>query len=186
MSFVRCQFRSNTSANSGGAILDMADGLFMDDCVVVGNSAAAGGGIHGESSTIINCTIAENSATAFAAGLFVSGTLTLTNSILWGNAHNNSLTQADQIVSGPMNNVNHCDIQGLIASPFTGSLGGTGNIGNIVLFDGPLIGDFHLQPGLFCINAGDNSAVPAGLTTDLDGKPRIQGIAVDMGAYESQ
>ncbi|MCX5637717.1 MAG: hypothetical protein NTX52_08510, partial [Planctomycetota bacterium] len=33
-------------------------------------------------------------------------------------------------------------------------------------------------------NAGDNSAVPPSITTDLDGRPRIIGRIVDMGAYE--
>ncbi|MFC1739439.1 right-handed parallel beta-helix repeat-containing protein, partial [Planctomycetota bacterium] len=51
--------------------------------------------------------------------------------------------------------------------------------------------DYHLLPTSPCIDAGDNSAVPAGVTTDLDGNARIidfdfDGTAtVDMGAYEN-
>ncbi|MHC4588818.1 MAG: choice-of-anchor Q domain-containing protein, partial [Planctomycetota bacterium] len=58
----------------------------------------------------------------------------------------------------------------------------------------------HLQPGSPCIDAGDNTAVPEGITTDLDGNRRFHddpgtpdtgnpdGInpIVDMGAYEFQ
>jgi len=36
------------------------------------------------------------------------------------------------------------------------------------------------------VDAGDDSAVPTGVTTDLDGFERLVGWAVDMGAYESQ
>jgi len=51
--------------------------------------------------------------------------------------------------------------------------------------------DLHLQDTSPCIDKGNNSYVPAGVTTDLDGNPRIvdggSGTAtVDMGAYEYQ
>jgi len=50
--------------------------------------------------------------------------------------------------------------------------------------------DFHIQTTSPCKDAGDNSRVPAALTTDYEGNPRIidgnaDGTAVvDMGAYE--
>ena len=48
-------------------------------------------------------------------------------------------------------------------------------------------GNIRLQPCSPAINAGDNSAVPAGITTDLDGNPRFYNNGtVDMGAYEYQ
>ncbi|MGQ9809137.1 MAG: choice-of-anchor Q domain-containing protein [Armatimonadota bacterium] len=43
-----------------------------------------------------------------------------------------------------------------------------------------------MLPGSPCIDAGLDSAVPAWLLTDLDGKPRVSGTRVDIGAYESQ
>jgi hypothetical protein len=58
--------------------------------------------------------------------------------------------------------------------------------------------DYRLGGGSLCIDAGDNAAVPAGVTTDLDGNPRFVddpdttdtgigfGPIVDMGAYEFQ
>jgi hypothetical protein len=45
-------------------------------------------------------------------------------------------------------------------------------------------GDLHLQAASPCIDAGYDPAVTAG-ETDLDGKPRILGAHVDIGAYES-
>jgi hypothetical protein len=42
--------------------------------------------------------------------------------------------------------------------------------------------DYRLQPGSPAIDAGDSSAAFTAL--DLDGHPRVQGAAVDIGAYE--
>jgi hypothetical protein len=44
--------------------------------------------------------------------------------------------------------------------------------------------DGRLLDGSPCIDAGNDAAVPPGITTDLDGNPRIQGACVDMGAFE--
>ena len=58
--------------------------------------------------------------------------------------------------------------------------------------------DVRLRPGSPCIDAGDNTAVPGDITTDLDGNPRFvddpdtpdsgngDPPIVDMGAYEFQ
>jgi hypothetical protein len=48
-------------------------------------------------------------------------------------------------------------------------------------------GDYRLNNGGEnpCVNAGYNTYIPSGVTTDLDGNPRIVGDTVDLGAYES-
>jgi len=57
---------------------------------------------------------------------------------------------------------------------------------------GTMDDDLRLQTGSPAIDAGDNSLVPLGVTTDLDGNPRIVDgdgdttETVDMGAYEFQ
>jgi hypothetical protein len=51
------------------------------------------------------------------------------------------------------------------------------------LYAGP--GDFRLLAGSAAIDAGDPTGTPPELTTDLDGKPRLQGDGVDIGAYEA-
>jgi hypothetical protein len=45
-------------------------------------------------------------------------------------------------------------------------------------------GDYPLQLGSPCVNAGDPFYVVAPGETDADGKPRIAGGIIDMGAYE--
>ncbi len=60
-------------------------------------------------------------------------------------------------------------------------------IGPDPLFLDTLHGDFHLHPCSPAWNAGDNASTLAqGLTTDLDGRPRIVDGQVDIGAYEVQ
>ena len=46
-------------------------------------------------------------------------------------------------------------------------------------------GDLRLRPGSPAIDAGNNVAVPEGITTDLAGWARIINGTVDMGAYET-
>lgn len=45
--------------------------------------------------------------------------------------------------------------------------------------------DFHLRPSSPAINRGSNASLPADITTDLDGNPRIQLGVVDIGAFEA-
>ncbi len=73
---------------------------------------------------------------------------------------------------------------------------GEANIDADPMFVDPDNGDYRLLPGSPCIDAADNTAVPVGVITDLDGNPRFvddpyivdtgNGDApnVDMGAYE--
>lgn len=43
--------------------------------------------------------------------------------------------------------------------------------------------DFHLQSSSPAIDAGNTERAIIG-TLDIDGKPRVQGAAVNIGAYE--
>lgn len=84
--------------------------------------------------------------------------------------------------------VNYSDVQG-----WDGSFSGGNNNTNDPLFVDPNGADnipgteddnLRLSAGSSSIDTADNSAVPSGLTTDLDGNPRIENGTVDMGAYE--
>jgi hypothetical protein len=111
----------------------------------------------------------------------------VTNCILWGNkAPNGSQIKNDWTSSAT---VSYSDVKG--------GWPGTGNINADPLFVDADNDDLHLLPASPCIDAGDNTAVPAGVTTDLDGNPRFvdqpevpdtgNGAApiVDMGALEA-
>jgi predicted outer membrane repeat protein len=46
-------------------------------------------------------------------------------------------------------------------------------------------GDYHLLPGSPCIDSGDPNYTAEPNETDLDGRPRVIGGRIDMGAYEA-
>ena len=78
-------------------------------------------------------------------------------------------------------------------SDIQGGYPGTGNINADPKFVDAASGNLRLQPDSPAIDAGNNAAVPTGVTTDLDGSPRLVDIPgvpnsvagyVDMGAYE--
>jgi hypothetical protein len=83
-------------------------------------------------------------------------------------------------------------------SDIEGGWEGEGNIDADPLFVDPDTSDYHLSAGAPCIDAGDNTALPKGVVTDLDGNPRFindpctedtgngDPPVADMGAYEFQ
>jgi hypothetical protein len=179
--------------------------------LIVGNiSGGSGGGISCSSSsaTILDCTIVGNTAPTNGGGVYLggNGTSRVQNCIVWGNMRQ---SQPSQVYLQPFSpssiptlTVSYSDVQG-----GQGGVGGSGTLiwgaGNIdqdPLFldaDGAdgVVGNeddnLRVRQSSPCIDAGDNSAVPAFVTVDLDGRPRVidadnhGGAVVDMGAYEA-
>ncbi|NNM25061.1 MAG: hypothetical protein HKO59_03575 [Phycisphaerales bacterium] len=185
-----CSFFGNTATQIGGAVFNIASGPRFVNCVFSGNAAATAGAmanLDGSAPLLINCTIADNLATQ-GGGLHHAASFPLVvNSILWGNT-------PDQIneLSGAAA-VHFCDVEG----GWTGA--GSNNIDLDPAFtdasgpDGrPGTGDeeLHLQSISPCLDRGDSSAVPPGITTDRAGNPRFvdaTGLGraiVDLGAFE--
>jgi len=137
--------------------------------VVTGNTATWGGGIalHTVSCTLTNNTVSGNHYNEGGCGgvhVGYNGTPTLVNNIVYGN-------DGDQVFSSSGSiTVNYSDIQG----GWTGS--GDHNIDADPLFVDQANGDFQLQEGSPCIDAG--TEVPP-ITNGY------QGNAPDLGAFES-
>jgi hypothetical protein len=107
-----------------------------------------------------------NSATSYGGGGIIG---TLKNCILYSN----TAPSGSNFYSGALTNC--CTIP---LPP------GTGNFTNAPLFVSLPAGNLRLQTNSPCINAGNNSYAVG--STDLDGRPRIVGSTVDVGAYEFQ
>jgi hypothetical protein len=189
----------------GGLMLSHCFGqppvLEMINSRVTGNVAATnGGGLwnSGHSSfSITNSTFSDNSAGEEGGGIFVTsqnGRGAVRNSILFANTDVSGTGEPAQIrPNGGEISVDYSCVQGL-----TGGLGGVGNIDADPLFVDPVNGDYRLQAGSPCIDAGHNWAIAGLADTDLDGNPRFAAdeadfdpgcgipVVVDMGASEYQ
>jgi len=134
--------------------------------------------------SVVNCTFARNSSVN--PGGAVNNTeshLTVKNSVFFDNTE-------PQLRSAAITSVAY--------SLIPGGWPGTGNIDADPRFVDPNNGDFRLRGCSPAIDAGSNSAVPAGVVTDAAGQPRFvdqpdvpdtgEGAPpiVDMGAFEHQ
>ena len=190
---VNVTFSGNSASLDGGGMENWDNSSpTLVNVTFSGNSAECGGGMinYNSSPTLVNVTFSGNSADSGGGGMYNSDSSpALTNCILWGN----TAPAGPQIYnSSSTPTISYSDIQG--------GYSGTGNIDADPLFvrnpdpgDGDWTtpgdndyGDLRLQLTSPAIDVGDNTAVPVGITTDLDGNPRISNGVVDMGAYEAR
>ena len=199
LTIIDCIFIGNVSQTSGGG-WDAPSNSRLINCLFSGNrTGGAGGAIFCPCTSIemINCTVTGNVAEGegFYRGGGICGDddtdMFLTNCIFWGNRDFDGMIESSQIWQDYVSqtHVNHCCVQG-----WTGILGGSHNHGNYPRFVDPngaddiagtLDDNLRLQANSYCVNAGDNDAVPPSVLTDLDGNQRIFDGVVDQGAYEN-
>ncbi len=187
---INCVITANNATRGGGLYIWDDSAPTLINCTITNNVADIdGGGVYvtspGTNPRFINCTITDNLAKRSGGGFYVAnGDAVIVNSIVRRNT-------AEQITD----NLETLTVR---YSNVEGGWPGEGNIDADPLFVDPDNGDWHLSPGSPCIDAADNTAVPKGIDTDLDGfnrfvdtrctddtgkgKPPI----VDMGAHEFQ
>ncbi|MFN8471225.1 MAG: choice-of-anchor Q domain-containing protein [Anaerolineae bacterium] len=177
-------FSGNSAYYAGGGMSNNDSSPTLTNVTFSGNSASydnsTGGGIDNESGspTLTNVTFSGNSARTGGGMYNSSGSPTIHNSILWSDTGGEITGSATVTYS--------------IVQQATGVYPGTGNLNTDPLFVTPITvsaptttGNLRLQVNSPAINVGNNSDIPSGVTTDLDGNPRIIGASVDMGAYEA-
>jgi len=182
-------FQTEISGNSAG---NAGGGLFLGygstacspsigavNSLVTGNSAQYGGGVYLSGSgygRFSGSTITKNTATVAGGGFYSDSTANynLNSAILW----DNNLPP----VLGPQGQVTYSDIEGGVPFEFEGN----GNISTDPFFVDPQSGNFQLSQGSPAIDSAlmTETGFPTFLDTDMLGRPRVQGAAMDMGAYE--
>ena len=159
----RCAISGNSAGGSGGG----ARSSILYNCLLTGNGAyfSGGGVLYG---TLYNCTLTGNSLQSQQYGGGGAYLSTLYNCIVYYNTATNGANYYGSTL-------NYC-----CATPHSG---GTGNITNEPMFAYLAGGNLRLLSNSPCVNAGTNQdwMVDA---VDLDGRLRIIGGVVDMGAYE--
>jgi len=185
LSVRNCEITGNEVSDDGGGICSFNSSVSIINCILSANDTdEVGGGIcsYDSSVSIINCTIAGNQAGDAGGGIYAEGgDVTITNSILRDNFDDNMY---DPEPNEPI----------VTFSNLQPGWPGNGNIDTDPCFVSPgywdangvwIEGDYHLLADSPCINAGDPNYIAEPNETDLDGKPRVIGGRIDMGAYES-
>ena len=168
-----CSIISNRALASGGGIYGAS--ITIQDCLIAANIASRtnGGGVWLTNSTIENCTIVSNYAAVSGGGIYINGSGSGTNNIVYYNTAG----------VGANNFTNTAGNTGLHYSCVIPAVDGARNITNdpsLVNLDG---GDYRLKGNSPCVNAGFNQNWMTN-AVDLDGRSRIRYGTVDMGAYE--
>ncbi|MBM3881472.1 MAG: PKD domain-containing protein, partial [Verrucomicrobia bacterium] len=171
---LNCVIRRNQAASSGGGVA-MAWGGHLRNCLIVDNQSLgdSGGGVACEwDGAIWNCTITRNRAELTGGGLRFETDGWVVNSIVYGNEAGRSHSNVDgsEVLF-------ECCCS--VPKPE-----GENNLSADPAFLAPEEGDCRLAVSSPCVDAGRNEPRMQG-ETDLEGLPRIQNRAVDLGAYEA-
>jgi parallel beta-helix repeat protein len=190
-----CEFLRNEAGWDGGGMFNIVSSPMVTNCTFNDNTALKlGGGMYNgqnSSPTVTNCTFIGNSASDGGGVYNKDGSPTVTNCTLWNDTPEEIVDDATS-----SSTVTYSDVQG--------GWPGLGNIdANPCFVDAnnpdPNLWNLRLKPDSPCIDAGNTTAVPAGILADLDENPRglddpvkpdtgisFLGVTVDMGAYEFQ
>lgn len=197
------RFLTNVAGDNGGAArLDGSEIQFVNAAFVGNESGASGGAIEGAGGSleITNCTLAANRAEEVGGVSWDTGNVVIQNAILWRNQDATGVG-----VDAELGDISLAAIRRSCVSGW-GTRGGENVIDadpKFISLPGPdqepgsADDNLRLGPGSPCLNAGDNAWLPLDfldldqdgdvserLPFDADGRNRVLGSAVDLGAWE--
>lgn len=183
-------FSGNESVGNGGAILfsstqaDIFNNLFIDNASTSGNGGALHSSFNNGTNLYVNNTFYGNSAGTSGGAVYLDNRVDhFYNNIFWNNDENTSASASPSDITS-FNSASSTSFHNLFQ---LGSVSNGNLIGQNPLFTDPSSGDFSLQAGSPCINAGNNDYFLSTYgTTDIEGNARIYGNTIDMGAIENQ
>ena len=188
-----CQVVNNSNQYNNAGIT--ASCAVIDNTLIAGNIAGEGecNGLQLYSNVLLrHCDIVGNSVnntygSTTIPAVLVSGTNdTMINCIVWGNSYNSNSAIQQISYNNPLTTL-YCASTDTLAGIgnillSADNLGGQPGV-NYVSFIAPESGDYRLNLGSACIDAG--MLINGYSTTDLAGNTRVYGDGVDMGCYEN-
>jgi hypothetical protein len=179
-----CTISDNVAKSSGGGVVVTTGGVTLTNVTITRNSAPVGGGmiIYGPT-TVIDSTFADNRS---ATAIWLTSELTLQTTILDNPDGKNIFLDEGRggTPQGHLISLGHNLFSDTPNAPLnpTDLVNTDPLLAPLADYGGPTE-TMALLPGSPAINAG---VMVSGITTDQRGIPRPQGIAPDIGAFESQ
>ncbi|TAJ12487.1 T9SS C-terminal target domain-containing protein [Marinilabiliaceae bacterium JC017] len=213
---INCGIGSNQAKNKGAGIFILNGGQVVSSIVANNevpdvNQAGESGGIHiQEGGEVINCTVVNNHVYEVGSGIAIddgedntpdSGTLSVLNTILWGNTRSFGVSEPFQYhPSTASEYFSYCAIQNYTPGDSDTNIGVDADNAAGPMFYGPTLftgsasddtelleianSDWGFGLTSPCLDTGDpiTSNLP---DLDFDGNPRVVKSIVDLGALET-
>jgi hypothetical protein len=189
--------------NAAGGLQASTDGSTFDGTVyliVRGNLFAGNRASDGAAATlysdngidVIGNTVSGNQsfdttqATRTTFVTFTFSQITYSNNVFWANNPDNLAGTFDIRGDSPFRvdlaaDLFNNDLQAVLGTPGTQ----VGNLSVDPAFSDPVGGNYRLASGSLLIDAGTDTPLGGAAAQDLDGNARMQGLHVDIGAFET-
>jgi len=177
----------NTATQGAGGIYDEGPVWVCNNLILANTDTGVAGAIYAYAGgQFIHNTIVANTGPSSVElqSTFDGSPFVLVNNIICGETQGYGVCR---LSSHPGDRLAYNDVWNNAAGNYNGYMDWTGVEGNLSVNPGFIdagSGNYHLSTGSLCVDAGDPNAANLATAKDFDGKPRLYGEAVDIGAFE--